>query len=759
MKSQSRHFIPLALALATLTVKAVEPGMVRVWGFYVYTNVPVAAQSGVMAIASGDHHTVALKTNGEVLAWGDNNYGQTDVPVAAQSGVMAIAAAFSQTVALKSNGTVLAWGRNGQAQTNVPAALQGKVRAIAAGGLDTGVVKTNGEAVVWGYYPTLTNVPVAARSGVTAIAITDSSTAVALKATGTLVVWGFNQEGQTNVPVAARNGVMAIAAGNRHIVALKTNGTVVAWGMNQYGQTNVPVAAQSGVIAIGAGDHHSVALKTNGTVVAWGLNDQGQTNVPVELQGRVKAISAGFWQTVAIVHTAPAIVQQPLSQSVVVGTNVTLNVAVTGLPLYFQWFKNGVPIPNATQTMLTFNPVAFSDAGNYLFSVSNTLGRVTSSNAVLAVRLPGAPIIRVDNQLVVGSVTNVGSATVTMESGFANGIVYYTLDGSTPDFGSPTFSTPIIVSNTTTVRALGLNADTFETAEAPTVTVYISYPVTATTAGGGSVAVSPAQSSYWSNSVVSVSATASNGWTFLRWSGDASGTNNPLSLTVNAPQNLAAVFGTTVGTSVVGSGVIELNATNPIPYGTVVRASAIPNNGSYFAQWGSALTGTVSPAEFAVVSTNPVRAVFGTLQAGQVALSLRVVGAGSVDVTPRQQVYTVGDSVTLTATPLGATNQFNGWSGDALSAANPLVLMLNTSKVVTANFSPIALALRITQQGSNVELSWPVAYSNATLLSSPVLTGGAWLTNSSPQTISGSDIIVTLQATNSRMFYRLGLGQ
>ena len=50
----------------------------------------------------------------------------------------------------------------------------------------------------------------------------------------------------------------------------------------------------------------------------------------------------------------------------------------------------------------------------------------------------------------------------------------------------------------------------------------------------------------------------------------------------------------------------------------------------------------------------------------------------------------------------GATNQFIGWSGDAVSAANPLVLTLDTSKVLTANFGPAFFALEILQQGGNV---------------------------------------------------------
>ena len=60
------------------------------------TTVPVAAQRRMRAIAAGDIHTVALRDDGTVVAWGANYDGQTTEPVAAQSGVKAIAAGYSQ---------------------------------------------------------------------------------------------------------------------------------------------------------------------------------------------------------------------------------------------------------------------------------------------------------------------------------------------------------------------------------------------------------------------------------------------------------------------------------------------------------------------------------------------------------------------------------------------------------------------------------------------------------------------------------------
>jgi hypothetical protein len=99
------------------------------------TTIP-AGLSGVTAIAAGGDFTMALKNNGQVVAWGDNANGQTTIPSAALTGVTAIAAGGDHAVALKTDTTVVAWGKiwNGSAfvSETVPAGLSG-VSAIAAG--------------------------------------------------------------------------------------------------------------------------------------------------------------------------------------------------------------------------------------------------------------------------------------------------------------------------------------------------------------------------------------------------------------------------------------------------------------------------------------------------------------------------------------------------------------------------------------------------------------------------------------------------
>ena len=85
----------------------------------------------------------------------------------------------------------------------------------------------------------------------------------------------------------------------------------------------------------------------------------------------------------------PIIVQQPQSQTVVAGTNVTFSVVVSSLTaLTYQWRFNDGDIPGATDSSYSLWNVQVTNAGAYRVFVQNLVGSALSSNAILTVNAP-----------------------------------------------------------------------------------------------------------------------------------------------------------------------------------------------------------------------------------------------------------------------------------------------------------------------------------------------------------------------------------
>ena len=90
--------------------------------------------------------------------------------------------------------------------------------------------------------------------------------------------------------------------------------------------------------------------------------------------------------SLAITPSPPVIAAQPASQAIFAGLTAQLNVdAIGSWPLSFQWNFNGTNILNATNPVLTLTGVQLTNGGNYSVLVTNALGAVQSSNAILTV--------------------------------------------------------------------------------------------------------------------------------------------------------------------------------------------------------------------------------------------------------------------------------------------------------------------------------------------------------------------------------------
>ena len=299
-------------------------------------NTPI---NNIRAIVSKGTHNLAVTTNGELLAWGNNENGQlgngstvnqlhpeyvVDNENNKVTGIKTVATGYGHTVALKTDGTLLAWGRNRLGQLGdgtevsrlMPVVVKGAdnqpvtgIRSIVAGPSSSLALKADGSILAWGKWDGTQEDYDRVVNSIVPLEMLDSSGAIirgikeiaasgdriyALDADNNIVTWYRVSTGRATpiVLVDSSGGPIAdiksIVAGSP-LFALKNNGewlTLQGTGRIFTGSRyevvpallvdsqNTPI---SDIQSIATGSYsHSLALKANGSVLAWGGNGSGQ---------------------------------------------------------------------------------------------------------------------------------------------------------------------------------------------------------------------------------------------------------------------------------------------------------------------------------------------------------------------------------------------------------------------------------------------------------------------------------------------------
>ncbi len=237
--------------------------------------------NNVVYIAGGGASSYAVKSDGTVWAWGYNQYGQLGSgysggyrpppqAVPGLSGVKIVAGGTYHVLALTSNGNVYAWGNNSngqlgngtttQANSPVLIANLSNIVAISAGNNTSYALDNSGIVWAWG-----------------------------ANAAGQLGL-GTTTDVSTPTALTSLSGVdiMGIFAGSNFGQALASNGTLWAWGNNAQGQlgdgtttaryTPVSVSFPDGSTSLGisGGVDDTLSIQADGTLRSWGLNFYGE---------------------------------------------------------------------------------------------------------------------------------------------------------------------------------------------------------------------------------------------------------------------------------------------------------------------------------------------------------------------------------------------------------------------------------------------------------------------------------------------------
>ena len=287
------------------------------WGLNTSSYISNADISYAQVSEGTGGHTAAIRWDGYLFAWGNNNAGQVGVQAAAatfsspvQVGISKyslVSAGLSHTLAIDTTGKMYAWGLNAQYQLGTNDSIN-RSAPIQIG------IGSSWIGIAAGY-----------------------SHSMAVRSDGILFAWGIGTSGQQGALTASKSWA-AISAGATHSVGVSENKLYV-WGFNSSGQlgTNDAVTRSSPTLIsttdlnswklVSAGGTHTLFTRADNSTWATGNNTSGQLG-DTTVTPRTSPVLVGAGFTVLDVSSTPhAITKSGTTYST---TTVPLSGAVSG---------------------------------------------------------------------------------------------------------------------------------------------------------------------------------------------------------------------------------------------------------------------------------------------------------------------------------------------------------------------------------------------------------------------------------------------
>ena len=332
MRNQSYH--------KSHMIKLLSFSMFFALAFFLCQQPVQAAADSYKAVFTGQSHSLAIKTDNSLWAWGYNGFGQLgngtttnlSKPAKIMDNVVTAAAGTYHSMAIKTDGSLWIWGsiagevRTATAHGGIrpqyisftPVKIMENVSSISASYDCSLAVRTDGSLWGWGdnsrgqlgdgTTETRTE-PVKIMEDVARASISNAS-GYAVKTDGSLWAWGRNHVGQLGDgtkedrlnPIKVMDDVEVVASQISTGFAIKTDGTLWAWGGGHRGgasrlldQPNPEIVLDE-VSSVNVGESHVLVIRYDGSLWGWGTNQFGELGdgTSADLIRTPERISEGF---------------------------------------------------------------------------------------------------------------------------------------------------------------------------------------------------------------------------------------------------------------------------------------------------------------------------------------------------------------------------------------------------------------------------------------------------------------------------------